>query len=167
MKIDISNITKTEGAAVDLDFHESIEGLKAAASEFKWDAQSEFQGKLTSLGGILNLNGRLKVGYTVPCYRCLKELSGDVELRINENLMSSEKAEDTEAYTYDSNTLDIDKVLVDNIILNLPMKQVCEEGCKGLCPMCGKDLNVEACGCSREEINPQMEALKNFFKNDA
>ena len=42
----------------------------------------------------------------------------------------------------------------------LPMKPLCKPDCKGLCPSCGKDLNLGACGCTHETIDPRWEALK-------
>jgi uncharacterized protein len=54
---------------------------------------------------------------------------------------------------------DADKISLDNdvrefAILAIPMKKLCKEDCKGLCPRCGVDLNFEKCNCQKEEINP-------------
>ncbi|NMA14219.1 MAG: DUF177 domain-containing protein [Clostridia bacterium] len=44
------------------------------------------------------------------------------------------------------------------------MKTLCREDCKGLCPICGSNLNIKQCRCERESIDPRLAALKNFFK---
>jgi len=59
----------------------------------------------------------------------------------------------------------LDSILKDNIILNLPVKKVCDDNCKGLCPRCGVNLNEKTCDCKDENINPQLEVLKKFFDN--
>ena len=117
------------------------------------------------LCGMLKLIGKLRVNYSTLCFRCLKEVSGCLDIAVNENFVTADKAEDIEAYTYEGKFIEIDKMLVDNIILNIPMKQVCSQECKGLCQRCGSNLNEKSCDCKDDDINPNMEALKNYFKN--
>lgn len=61
-------------------------------------------------------------------------------------------------------TLDVDNCVQTDIILNLPVKFLCKEDCKGICPKCGKDLNDGECGCQTEEIDPRLEVLKELLK---
>ena len=82
---------------------------------------------------------------------------------IKENFVSIESDVEDESYTYEGKYVEIDKALKDNIVLNLPMKQLCKKECKGLCPKCGKNLNETACDCKEDDINLKMEALKDFF----
>ena len=59
--------------------------------------------------------------------------------------------------------LDVD-VLVDNeILLNWPMKILCTESCKGICKVCGKNLNDGDCGCDDFVPDPRMAAIKDIF----
>jgi len=50
----------------------------------------------------------------------------------------------------------------EQFYLALPMKPLCREDCKGLCPRCGEDLNVKGCGCVIETADPRWEALKTL-----
>jgi len=50
------------------------------------------------------------------------------------------------------------------LVLELPMKPVCREDCRGLCPVCGTNLNERECGCRVEEADPRLEALKKLLE---
>ena len=85
---------------------------------------------------------------------------------MKENFVNDSKyAEEIDAYVCESKLLDTEKVFLDNIILNLPMKQVCSRDCKGLCPKCGINLNKEACNCRDDLIDSRLTKLGEFFNN--
>jgi len=166
MRINISDITKVDEASLEVEFNDKLEGLEEVIDEFVFNQDVSFSGRLTNLGGILKLDGSLLIKYSTKCYRCLRDLCREINIKVRESYISIDKKENSEeAYTYEGNYIIIDKALKDNIILNLPMKQVCTERCKGLCHKCGTDLNEQTCECKEEEINPKMEILKDFFNN--
>lgn len=163
MKINISDISKWDGASLKLDFKEDISGMDRVSDEFEFVGPVGFIGTLANSGGVLKLEGHLEFKYNVRCYRCLKDISEKAGLDIDEKFIDAEKNTDLESYTYHGNSLELDKVLIDNILLHLPMKQICSNECRGLCQKCGADLNEKDCGCGEESINPKMEKLKKFF----
>lgn len=164
MRVNISNIAKTHGASLEIKFNEVVPGLEALDEGYIFDSPVNLEGRLANFGGMLKLKGVLNTLYTAKCFRCLKSMQCKIDVEINEDFIESEKAGVDEAYTYEGNFLELDKAVKDNIILNLPVRQLCTEDCKGLCPQCGCDLNENKCECKDENINPQMEVLKNFFK---
>jgi len=163
MIINVSDILKNNGASLDVEFSEKIEDLEANDSGIVFDSPVSFKGKLTNLKGMLRLDGHVAVQYKVKCYRCLKDLKRTMSFDLTERFVSSNNSTDSDVYTYNGNYVDTDKAVKDNIILNLPMKHVCDVGCKGLCPKCGTNLNERECSCEEDDINPRMEALKYFF----
>lgn len=167
MKIDISELIKQDGASLEVSFNGEIQEMNRDESGFMFKDPVAFSGRLTNYGGMLKLDGKLKAAYTVKCYRCLKEVAGFMDLPIREDFMASEKQEesDSDAYTYEGKFIELDGVLRDNMVLNLPMKTVCSETCRGLCPKCGADLNKGSCGCREDDINPRMAKLEDYFKN--
>ena len=60
--------------------------------------------------------------------------------------------------------IDIGEAVRDGMLLSLPMKNLCSDACKGLCPVCGTDLNYDQCGCDGEEADPRMQRLRDWFK---
>lgn len=167
MNINISDIVKIEGASLDVVFQEKIEELNSVENTIEFNSPVVFTGSFTNIGGVLRLNGKLSVDYVTNCYRCLKDINSELQAVVKEDFIESTKAADhDEAYTYEGNFVSIDKVLKDNIVLNIPMKQICNEACMGLCPVCGNDRNEKACQCKEETMNPKLEVLKNFFNSD-
>lgn len=165
MRIDVSDIVKVDGAALDVEFDGVLEGVASAQEPFLFDKPVVFKGKLVNVGGVLKLEGKLKTGYLAKCYRCLKDIDAKMDIAVKEEFLDGKTAAGDEVYTYEGNFIEIDKVLKDNIILNLPMKQICSEECRGLCPQCGNDLNTGICSCREESVDPRLDALKNFFNN--
>ena len=61
---------------------------------------------------------------------------------------------------YQGDGLLLEDVLREQVLLALPLKVTCCPDCKGLCPQCGRNLNQEQCGCTRELEDPRWAALK-------
>lgn len=72
---------------------------------------------------------------------------------------------DVKPLSRDQNIIDLTPDVVDTIRLAIPMKVVCSETCKGLCPSCGVNLNQTACGCSNDTIDPRWENLLKLKNN--
>jgi len=60
--------------------------------------------------------------------------------------------------------LDVDQLVCDELILNLPMKVLCSEDCKGICNRCGTNLNHETCDCDVRSLDPRMAVIQDIFK---
>jgi uncharacterized protein len=163
MKVDLSNIIRVNGASLKVEFEEALAEGRVLVEGYILDGPVSFSGILTNMNGVLELDGQLKAGYKGICYRCIKEVYGQIDVKINENFVNLQKTDETDAYTYEGKELELDKVLEDNVILNLPMKVVCTQGCKGLCQTCGANLNEESCDCRKDYTNPRMEVLNKFF----
>ena len=63
---------------------------------------------------------------------------------------------------YKDDAVDLSEIVREQFYLALPMKPLCREDCKGLCPVCGKNRNREACTCQSEWVDPRLEPLKNL-----
>ena len=107
------------------------------------------------------------------CSRCLKPAN----LEISEKLMylyyshSAEGLDELDDYmpvevNNFGHVLDVMPQIEESIYTLLPTKVLCRDDCKGLCPECGKDLNEGPCSCKKENIDPRLEALKNFKFQD-
>lgn len=165
MKVNVYDIAKDNGAYLNIEFNEKLSGFDSEKSDYIFDSPVDFVGKLVNVKGVLKLTGRLKTEYTVKCYRCLKEIKCKMDMNISESFVKAERKKDDDSYTYKGDYVELDKPLKDNMYLNLPMKHVCDEACKGICPKCGSDLNEDQCECEEKSIDPRLEVLKDFFKS--
>ena len=104
-------------------------------------------------------------GYCRPCDRCGVELRGTERRRFTHRLVQTLVDETNDDYIETPDfTLELDEVVISDIILNYPQKFLCSEDCRGLCPVCGKNLNEGDCGCGRQQVDPRLEILKQLMK---
>jgi len=135
-----------------------------------WTASAE------RAGAEIRINGTLTTTIECPCSRCLEAARiaiskpFDLFFRERDEEMFDEdeevelNEEDTRTAFFTGTKLAIADVLREQVLLALPMKVLCRVDCKGLCPICGMNLNSGTCTCSREEFNPHMDVLLEIKK---
>jgi uncharacterized protein len=102
------------------------------------------------------------------CDRCLREFSGDVTPNYHVYFVSDpsegEQFDPSEVQVLSPalNVIDIAEDVRETVLLAVPLKLLCNENCKGLCPTCGANRNVEPCDCRDDAADPRWEKLKNF-----
>ncbi len=122
------------------------------------------------------IKGNVTVSVGLACDRCLKEFEKDLDLHID--LVYSRASEiegegkDHEVTAGELNTgfiagdeLDLGEVVSEQMMLAMPMRSLCFEGCKGICPKCGADLNKTECGCEIGSIDHRFQVLEEYLKN--
>lgn len=123
-------------------------------------------GKIVSRAGIVQSNLSCKVAYVGVCDRCLKETVKDYSVEINRTIVVSlENEENDDIAVVPDMQLDLEDFCYPDIVMSLPTKLLCKEDCKGLCPICGKDLNDGDCGCTVREVDPRLAALAELLKD--
>ncbi len=104
------------------------------------------------------IRGKVTGSIVLACSRCLEKFQHQLDLEVDEEIIATEMP--------DLNELDISDIIRENILLNLAIKPLCAEDCKGLCVECGQNLNEEECDCDTEIIDPRLADLKNFFDDN-
>ena len=100
------------------------------------------------------------------CALCGKPFIEELIFGFDERLPRSPEL-DSECYGYTGEELDVSQMLLDDLFLNLPAFSKCSEDCKGLCPVCGCDLNTVQCSCVREkEKENPFSALEQLLYHD-
>ena len=163
MKIIVSEI---EEHGTDLDFSETLSQNSLLESIGPVTAHL----RISRRGEEVRIEGDIQGRVALQCSRCL--INFQTELSLNIDLLYRPAAEVAKEETYEvpgdeinigfysNDELDISLVIREQMILNLPMKALCDEACKGLCPVCGADLNLQRCGCRHEYIDPRLKSLK-------
>jgi uncharacterized protein len=118
------------------------------------------------------LRGRFSGDFEVPCARCVEpvgtHLEGDFDLIFRPAGVDSGAqersitAEETEIGYYQEDSLLLEDVLREQVLLSLPAKTLCKPDCKGLCPRCGQNRNTAACNCEEAPSDPRWEALSGL-----
>lgn len=123
----------------------------------------EFNGVIRLVGDIFHLNGTITAELLLTCSRCLKKFPYSIEMDIKEKLSTSASNEESEIISIKNDKIDIDEILENNLIIQLPVKRLCSDNCKGLCQQCGTDLNEGQCSCDTVDVDPRLAQLKNLF----
>ena len=120
----------------------------------------------------IRLAGGLAASLEVTCARCLEPVVQDVACNFDllyrpqgadagQEEISVTAAEAEISY-YRGEGLLLEDVLREQVLLALPLKTICREDCKGLCPHCGRNLNTEQCSCAEPVEDPRWSALKEI-----
>lgn len=163
MKIDITEIAGKESAIMEISTTVNRMDLEHEILGVTLESDVNMTIKLTYIKGYIFVIGQLSGLYLTNCHRCLKELGGTYDVTIEEKFALVSERTDDESYPYEGHFIDVSSLLIDNILLSFPTTILCEEECKGLCPICGNNLNIKQCTCETQEIDLRMEKLKDYF----
>jgi uncharacterized protein len=153
--------------AVDLGEEAAQQGPMAASGHA--EVLHEHRGSKDIVADI-RLKGRFAGRFQVPCARCIEPveipLTADYDLIYRPAAADAEATErsitapETEIGYYQGDSLALEDVLREQVLLSLPLRTLCKPDCKGLCPRCGADRNRQPCNCVGED--PRWEALANL-----
>ncbi len=120
------------------------------------------------------VKGELTTEVHLQCSRCLKDFRQTLSIPVEAVYHPAEELRKEDHYAIPNEELDTDfyigeeldlfTIMKEQIELNLPMKPLCDEACKGLCTLCGKDLNEGKCTCTITDTDPRFAALKQLKK---
>ena len=120
-------------------------------------------GQVFNKTGIVRLVANAVYTLSTVCARCTAPIRREVNVEIDHELIAHTENEDNDYFIVVENMrLDLDSLVSEDIFLAMPSRFLCKESCKGLCAVCGADLNVSECGCAKP-TDPRWDALKNLF----
>ena len=131
------------------------------------------EGYITDDAGYMRLTLTATLPYRGFCARCLDPVEGvfalDFERTVAaEGSISEEQLEEIfDSYVMDRDgKLDVDEALREELLISFPMRLLCNEDCRGLCPKCGKPLREGDCGCPTKEIDPRLAVLQKWLDKE-
>ena len=166
MVIDLKKFFLSEGCsedvACDLDLSEvELGGVKPFCAPVKVRAQ------LKSFAGSALLTAELSYEVTMPCDRCFETTTRRFAPTFTHTLVRelSGDGDDEDYVVVPEERLDLDQLLTEDILLDMPSKFLCRPDCKGICPVCGKNRNLEECSCEQRETDPRLAALQSLLED--
>jgi uncharacterized protein len=152
--------------AVDLGGQAEQQGPLAASGQA--EVLHEHRGPRDIVADI-RLRGRFSGKFQVPCARCVEPVEIPLEAEYDlifrpaaADLEAAERsitAQETEIGYYLRDSLALEDVLREQVLLSLPVRTLCKPDCKGLCPRCGENRNSQACLCDEGPSDPRWQAL--------
>lgn len=122
-----------------------IDDLACTGSEVPPGAVLQADVTLTSIAGGITVTGVVTAPWTGECRRCLLAASGTLTIPVRE--LYTEDGDGEETYPLVNDQVDLEELVHDAVLLELPIAPLCDEECRGLCPVCGANRNEESCRC--------------------
>ena len=165
MKMDLIQLFDLIGEKqeFDCDFDFSKERLYGTAP---FTHPVRVTGKIENRAGVVRLVFSVKSVLSLQCDRCLKAFEKAMDYSFSHIIVRELSNTDDEEFDYvvcADGMLDLEELARADLMLELPTKVLCREDCKGLCPKCGKDLNLGSCDCKTKDIDPRWQALSDLF----
>lgn len=113
---------------------------------------------------LVSLTIRACFSYSRSCDRCSTDFTREMDMLFEHKLAQTLVDDGNDDYIETPDfKLELDDIFISDILLSLPQKNLCKDDCKGLCQICGKNLNEGDCSCDKREIDPRLEMLKQFM----
>lgn len=117
----------------------------------------------------IHVAGQLEADLRLLCSRCLDPIDEHFALPFEERFRVMKPTdpppdEDDDFVPVTEDQIEMDSLLEEELVVNLPLAPLCSEACKGLCPSCGANRNERDCACTNDRIDPRLEALQQWFK---
>ncbi len=166
---------------IDLDSFDRELPIKVVVPAVEIDLENEnlklfgelwFDGKAVKGSASVIVGGRLSGHSEVACDRCLSAVKRTIEIEfedvfISKDMFSLDREKelapaDLAANEFEGNSIDLNEVIREQILLDAPQQLFCRKDCKGLCQKCGANLNLIDCKCEKTELDPRWAALKDL-----
>ena len=122
------------------------------------------RGEVVLAAEIVVLRAKVSYCFSGRCDRCMEDFQDERELEMEHILVTSlENGAEGDFVLIDNYQLPLDELVEADLILSLPFKNLCREDCRGLCPICGRNLNEGLCGCRPQTADPRLEVLRQLI----
>lgn len=146
--------------------------LDARDFDFELEEPPSVTGRIDRAGPDMRARGEISAKIVAPCDRCLNEVSIQVEIPFDLIYAPGDpgaghtgehelRERDLGFAVYENDQIDLDELILEQLELSLPSRVLCREECRGLCPQCGVDLNVEQCDCAAQ-VDLRWQALADL-----
>lgn len=170
MLINLSELFSRDGKEKTYKLDIEMKEFEAPDGVYELVSKEPVELRIRNLGERkLFMEGKAKLKLSIPCGRCLEpvicpfELDIDQELDMNQTEEDRLEGLDEQPYISGYN-LDVDQLLSNELLLNLPMKVLCSEDCQGICNRCGANLNHGSCSCDQSSPDPRMSVIQDLFQ---
>ena len=167
MLINLSDVLTSEGMQISRELPLKMTCFESRMGSFPITAAAPVHLQVRNTGrGKAKLEGGVKLTFQAGCDRCLTEVPVELDLQFDRTVVLGAEDEDAdELGLTEDRQLDVETFVHNEILVNWPAKILCREDCKGICPVCGQNLNERECGCDTFVPDPRMAVIQDIFKN--
>lgn len=151
MRVKIAAALKQPGKVFEAALEEQLPVQEYAGRKVLFVSPAQLAFTYAYDGKTVALEGQSHVAIRTHCALCDEPFTEEITIPFQEHFRKDANTED-DSYAFLGEELELTKMVLDNIFLNIPLKSVCRADCKGLCPVCSCNLNTTRCACTAEEI---------------
>lgn len=170
MKINVADIQKEIILAQDFEGELAFQDISWQGERLSTNGPLRVKGNIANSGKVLILTADVSGSINLQCGSCTKIYEQSLDFSFEAELKKAEGEEDPDYFLYQGDEVDLRDIVLEFLLLRLPIRRRCSEGCKGLCPECGINLNDQTCECSNNEekdpddaIDERLLTLKDYF----
>jgi uncharacterized protein len=158
--VSVTSLLRSPGAIQRERRSAPIAGLGVTSSRVPAGSNVDVDVALESVHGGVMARGTVRAAWEGDCRRCLQPAAGTLSAEVAELFQRDSDPETT--YPLRGDQLDLEPLARDAVLLELPPVPLCDEGCRGLCSMCGADRNVDPCSCEplKDDRWAALDALR-------
>lgn len=171
MFVNLTDVLRDEDKTVTMQTEPEIEEVTVGGETFPVISKMPFDLTLTNIGkGKAQVTGSGEITFLMHCSRCLKDVERTLNISVDRTVLSPdmitspEQCDDQEYVN--GYQMDIEELLYSEIVINWPMKVLCKPDCRGICRLCGQDLNTGTCNCDTFVPDPRMAVIKDIFNGN-
>jgi len=138
-----------------------LPGLRVGVAEVPADERLDVVATLEWVTDGLLASGTISAPWRAECTRCLGPAQGRIDFEYRE--LFERVPRDGESYRLGHDSIDMEPLVREQVLLELPLVPLCTADCQGLCPTCGADRNQARCGCDPADPDPRWAALEGFL----
>jgi uncharacterized protein len=159
LRVSVTDL-RLPGASRDVDVSAPLPGLRTDAVEVPGNEPVHGHLHLERVCDGVVARGEIDARWQGLCSRCLAPVSGETSVHVDE--LFEEDPVEGETYRLDHDQLDLEPLVRDALMLELPHTPLCRPECRGLCPNCGTDRNTSSCECEPEPADARWAALRSL-----
>ncbi|MDR0898199.1 MAG: DUF177 domain-containing protein [Oscillospiraceae bacterium] len=167
MRLDVSKALAAEGEEIPFSGEVSLPDAQALGEAIAFPSPARLEGFFASVGEAMHVRGNMAFTARARCVNCLSETESPLTAEFDAMFALTPDPTDPDLYLYDGAWIDLADMALDAAALALPMRWLCGADCKGLCPICGANLNETGCSCQVEvqDAHP-LSALQGLITGD-
>ncbi len=165
MKINVAKVNRNEVETAHYDLEEKFLSFQIGPDILAYKEPVHVQLQVSNTGKSLLVQGKIHTNLAAVCSRCLEGFPYPIELTFEDEWVPASRAtteQQEDCFLFEGEEIEITERITEQIILALPMKFLCSNECRGLCPKCGKNLNLQQCACAEDDIDPRFAKLTQW-----
>lgn len=161
--MDVTPLRKLPGSVLRVERAGRVQGLRLSAAAVDEGDEVAVEAELAWASDDVVVTATVHAPWSGSCRRCLGDAAGEVTARVRE--VYEVRSDGEETYALDGSRVDLVPLVRDAVLLGLPPAPLCDEGCLGLCPVCGANRNEVRCSCDASPPDPRWAALDALRDN--